>query len=71
MSDPALHVEDDPARNVGELLAASATRGEAIVLTGGGSVARAYELAASIQPDWRAASVWWGRIRLWNVTPGW
>ena len=63
MSDPALHVEDDPARNVGELLAASATRGEAIVLTGGGSVARAYELAASIQPDWRVASVWWGDER--------
>jgi 6-phosphogluconolactonase len=62
-ADPALYVEDDPARNVGELLAASATRGETIVLTGGSSVARAYELAASIQPDWGEASVWWGDER--------
>jgi 6-phosphogluconolactonase len=63
VTEPVLHVEDDPARRVGELLAGAATAGETIVLTGGRSVAPAYEHAASVQPDWSGASVWWGDER--------
>jgi 6-phosphogluconolactonase len=63
VTEPALHVEDDPARRVGDLLAAAAAAGETIVLTGGRSVAPAYEHAAAAQPDWSDASVWWGDER--------
>jgi 6-phosphogluconolactonase len=61
--DPALHVESDPARRVGELLASAAANGETIVLTGGNSVAPAYEHAAALRPDWSETSVWWGDER--------
>ena len=60
---PALHVLDDPTSAVGELLAAEAGRGGAIVLTGGSSPGPAYELAAALEPDWSGASVWWGDER--------
>jgi 6-phosphogluconolactonase len=63
MSEPRLHVDPDPSAAVAQLLATAATRGETIVLTGGSSVGRAYELAAGIQPDWSAAAVWWGDER--------
>ena len=63
MSEPQLHVLDDPARAVGELLAAAARAGETIVLTGGSSVGKAYEQAAAFEPDWSGASVWWGDER--------
>lgn len=46
----------------GELVAA-ARAGGAIVLTGGSSPGRAYELAAEREPDWSAASLWWGDER--------
>ena len=51
MTEPVLHVDDDPARRVAELLAEAAAAGETIVLTGGHSVGQAYEHAASIEPD--------------------
>jgi 6-phosphogluconolactonase len=63
MSEPALHVLDDPAAAVAELLATAARRGEAIALTGGHTPAQAYELAASLEPDWSRSSVWWGDER--------
>jgi 6-phosphogluconolactonase len=63
MPDPALHVVDDPAEPVAALLAEAARRGEAIVLAGGRTPARAYELAAALEPDWSAASAWWGDER--------
>jgi 6-phosphogluconolactonase len=63
VTEPALHVEGEPARRVGELLAAAAASGQTIVLTGGHSVGPAYEHAASLQPDWSEASVWWGDER--------
>ena len=63
MSDPALHVHDDPAAPVAELLAAEAAHGGTIVLTGGSTPARAYEIAAADEPDWSRASVWWGDER--------
>jgi 6-phosphogluconolactonase len=63
MSDAELHVLDDPAATVGELLAAAAGRGETIVLTGGSTPGAAYERAAELQPDWSGASVWWSDER--------
>jgi 6-phosphogluconolactonase len=63
VTEPALHVERDPARRVGELLAEAAAGGQTIVLTGGHSVGPVYEQAALLQPDWSEASVWWGDER--------
>jgi 6-phosphogluconolactonase len=63
MSEPQLHVIDDPAAAVAELLAAEAAHGGTIVLTGGSTPARAYELAAADEPDWSRATVWWGDER--------
>ena len=63
MTEPALHVLDDPAAAVGELLATEAREGGAIVLTGGSSPAPAYRHAAELEPDWSRASVWWGDER--------
>lgn len=48
----------DPAALVAERLAAAVREGGHVVLTGGGSVARAYELTASLQPDWSGVDVW-------------
>jgi 6-phosphogluconolactonase len=63
MPDAELRVVADPAEPVAALLAEAARRGEAIVLTGGRTPARAYELAAALEPDWTAASAWWGDER--------
>jgi 6-phosphogluconolactonase len=60
---PELHVSDDPARVVGELLAEQARAGGSLVLTGGRSPAPAYRLAAERTPDWSTAEVWWGDER--------
>src|SRR4051794_36796364 len=62
MSEPALHVVDDPVSEVARLLAEAARRGESIVLTGG-SVGPLYERAAALEPDWSRASVWWSDER--------
>jgi 6-phosphogluconolactonase len=63
MTEPRLHVSADPAAAVADVLAAAARRGQAIALTGGRSVERAYELAAALEPDWSGASVWWSDER--------
>ena len=34
-----------------------------VVLTGGTTVGRAYELAAELRPDWSSAELWWGDDR--------
>jgi 6-phosphogluconolactonase len=60
---PELHIIDDPAIAVGDLLAEQARRGGAIVLTGGSTPARAYEHAARATPDWSTVSLWWGDER--------
>jgi 6-phosphogluconolactonase len=60
---PELHVSDDPARAVAERIADQASRGGSIVLTGGSTPARAYHLAAALEPDWGRVSVWWGDER--------
>jgi 6-phosphogluconolactonase len=63
MSEAQLHVSDDPAEPVAELLAAQARIGGAIVLTGGSSVGRAYTRAATLEPNWRKVSLWWSDER--------
>jgi 6-phosphogluconolactonase len=55
--------EESAARHVAELLAEAARAGREIVLTGGSTPGRAYELAAELEPDWSAAGVWWGDER--------
>jgi 6-phosphogluconolactonase len=60
---PELHVLEDPAAVVGELLAEQARRGGSIVLTGGSAPGPAYERAAGLEPDWGKAAVWWGDER--------
>jgi 6-phosphogluconolactonase len=60
---PELHILDDPAVVVGELLATQARAGGSIAFTGGSTPRIAYERAAALQPDWGAVSVWWGDER--------
>ena len=60
---PDLHVVDDPAVPVGELLAEQARRGGSIVLTGGSGPGDAYRLAAELEPDWSKVTLWWGDDR--------
>ena len=54
---------EDAAQRVAELLAEAARLGQEIALTGGSTPARAYELAAELEPDWSDAGVWWGDER--------
>ena len=60
---PDLHIVDDPAVPVAELLAEQARRGGSIVLTGGSSPAPAYARAAALEPDWSKVTLWWGDDR--------
>jgi 6-phosphogluconolactonase len=61
-------VLDDPAEAVADLLVQAAERGGQIVLTGGSSPKRAYELAAARDTDWSGATVWFSDER--SVPPG-
>ena len=63
MSDVAVEIVDDPARVCAERLAAQAREGGSIVLTGGSTPKRAYEIAAELEPDWSRVDVWWGDER--------
>jgi 6-phosphogluconolactonase len=54
---------EDVASFVADELVAAARTGLAIVLTGGDSPGRAYELAAEREPDWSSATLWWGDER--------
>jgi 6-phosphogluconolactonase len=56
-------VLDDPAEAVADLLVQAAERGGQIVLTGGSSPKRAYELAAARDTDWSGATVWFSDER--------
>lgn len=60
MNDVDLRVDDDPARACAQLLAAATGN---VVLTGGKTPERAYELAAELRPDWGDAELWWGDER--------
>ncbi|HEX6491628.1 MAG TPA: 6-phosphogluconolactonase [Gaiellaceae bacterium] len=69
--DVELRIEADEeaaAKIVAGLLAEAARAGEEIVLTGGSTPGRAYELAAELQTDWGEAGAWWGDERC--VPPG-
>jgi 6-phosphogluconolactonase len=55
-----IRVEDDPARVCAELLADT---GGDLVLTGGTTPRRAYELAADLKRDWSDTELWWSDER--------
>jgi 6-phosphogluconolactonase len=61
-------VLDDPAEAVADLLVEAAEAGGHVVLTGGSSPRRAYELAAARDTSWSGATVWFGDERC--VPPG-
>jgi 6-phosphogluconolactonase len=54
---------EEAASIVAEELVAGARTGQSLVLTGGHTPGRAYELAAEREPDWSAASLWWSDER--------
>ena len=54
---------DEVASVVANELVEGARKGHSLVLTGGGTPRRAYELAAEREPDWSAASLWWSDER--------
>ena len=61
-----LVVVEDPeaaARAAAEELARAARAGGHIAVAGGSTPRRAYELSASLEPDWRRTEVWWGDER--------
>jgi 6-phosphogluconolactonase len=55
--------EEAAAHVVAERLVAVVRRGGHVVLTGGGTPRRAYELAAELEPDWSRVELWWGDER--------
>jgi len=63
VSEPELRVVADPAAEVAALLAEAGLAGGHVVLTGGSTPRRAYELAAERDTDWSAATVWFGDER--------
>jgi 6-phosphogluconolactonase len=63
VSEPELRVVEDPAAEVAGRLVEAALAGGHVVLTGGSSPRRAYELAAERDSDWSAATVWFGDER--------
>ena len=58
-----IRVAEDPATEVAELLTHAAVAGGNVVLTGGSSPKRAYELAAERDADWSSATVWFNDER--------
>ena len=54
---------EEVASVVANELVEAARSGHSLVLTGGHTPGRAYELAAEREPDWSAASLWWGDER--------
>jgi 6-phosphogluconolactonase len=66
MADVDLTVAADAeaaAQLVAERLAEQARAGGHVVLTGGSTPRRAYELAAELEPDWSRVELWWGDER--------
>ncbi len=62
-SEVEIVVAERPADDVAERLAAAARTGGHIVLTGGSTPRKAYELAAGLETDWSAVELWWGDER--------
>jgi 6-phosphogluconolactonase len=63
ITDVAVVVADDPARDAADELVAAARAGAHIALAGGSTPRRAYELAAALETDWSRAQLWWGDER--------
>jgi 6-phosphogluconolactonase len=63
VTEPEIRVLDDPAAEVARLLGEAARAGGHIVLTGGSSPRRAYEMAAAAGDDWSGATAWFGDER--------
>jgi 6-phosphogluconolactonase len=59
-TDVDVRVADDPAAEVAALLAGAS--GD-VALSGGGTVGRAYAIAAGLRPDWSDVRVWFGDER--------
>ncbi len=54
-----IQVVDDPAQACADALSAAVATGESVVLTGGSTPTRAYQLAAAQRPqDWQGAQLW-------------
>lgn len=64
-TDVELRVVDDPAREAASVLAAVSGH---VALSGGGTVGRAYGLAAASRLDWAGVHIWFGDERA--VPPG-
>jgi 6-phosphogluconolactonase len=60
---PDIRVLEDPAAEVARLLGETARAGGHVVLTGGSSPKRAYEMAAAAGDDWSRATLWFGDER--------
>jgi 6-phosphogluconolactonase len=54
---------EEAARLVAQRLAEQARAGGHVVLTGGSTPRRAYEIAAELEPDWSRVELWWGDER--------
>jgi 6-phosphogluconolactonase len=54
---------EEAARIAAERLAEAARAGGHVVLTGGTTPKRAYELAADLEQDWSGVELWWGDER--------
>jgi 6-phosphogluconolactonase len=54
---------EEAAQLVAERLAEQARAGGSIVLTGGSTPCRAFEIAAGLEPDWSGVELWWGDER--------
>jgi 6-phosphogluconolactonase len=54
---------EEAARLVAKRLGEQARAGGHVVLTGGSTPRRAYELASELEPDWSRVEVWWGDER--------
>ena len=54
---------EEAARTAARQLAEAAGRGGHVALAGGSTPRRAYELAASLEPDWSRVSAWFGDER--------
>ena len=63
MSRAELRVLEDPAAELAQMLGEAVRAGAHIVLTGGSSPKRAYELAAAAGDDWSGVTLWFGDER--------
>jgi 6-phosphogluconolactonase len=63
VSAPDLRVVEDPAAEVAALLCDAVAAGGHLVLTGGSSPAKAYQMAAERDLDWSGATLWFGDER--------